>query len=102
MGDADSHRHVSGSDDTTGRKVRHVAVKSYEIRIRGEIPADELLEFENVTRVVRPATTVVRGVVTDQAALRMLLQRLQGLGLELTEIRRVTEPTALTSSPGSE
>ena len=88
---------MSGSDDTTGRKVRHVAVKSYEIRIRGEVPADELLEFENVTRVVRPAATVVRGVVADQAALRMLLQRLQGLGLELTEIRRVPEPRVLAT-----
>ena len=102
MGDADSHRCVSGSDDMTGRKVRQVAVKSYEIRIRGEVPADELLEFENVTRVVRPAATVVRGVVADQAALWMLLQRLQGLGLELTEIRRVPEPRVLAPSPGSE
>jgi hypothetical protein len=45
---------------------------------------------------------VVRGVVADQAALRMLLQRLQGLGLELTEIRRVPEPRVLAPSPGSE
>ena len=79
-----------------------MTVKSSEIRIRGEIPADELLEFENVTRVVRPATTMVRGVVADQAALRMLLQRLQGLGLELTEIRRVPEPRVLAPSRGAE
>ena len=78
-----------------------MAVKSYEIRIRGEIPADELLEFENVTRVVRPATTVIRAVVAAPAALRMLQQRLQGLGLEFTEIRRVPEPRVLAPSPGS-
>jgi len=51
--------------------------------------------------VVRPATTVIRAVVADQAALRMLLQRLQGLGLEFTEIRRVPEPRVLAPSPGS-
>ena len=38
---------------------------------------------------VRPAETVLRGVITDQAELHGLLDRIQALGLELIEIRQV-------------
>jgi hypothetical protein len=72
-----------------GQGGRTVKVKSFEIRVRGEIPGDELAEFENLTAVVLPPGTVLRGDVTDQQALQVLLQRLHTLGLELTEVRRI-------------
>jgi hypothetical protein len=72
---------------------RTVKEKSFEIRVRGEIPHDELAEFENLTAVVLPPGTVLRGDVTDQQALQVLLQRLHTLGLELTEVRRIGRGT---------
>ncbi len=78
-----------------------MTAKSYEIRVRGQIAPDELVEFENLTTVVQPAETVLRGVVPDQAALQGILQRLHGLGLELTDLRRVADvdPATPTSEP---
>ena len=63
--------------------------RHYEIRVRGHIPPDELVEFENVTAVVQSGETVLRGLVIDQAALQGILQRLHMLGLDLIEVRRV-------------
>ncbi len=60
----------------------------YEIRVRGHIPPDELVEFENVSAVVNSSETVLRGLVIDQAALQGILQRLHRLGLDLIEVRR--------------
>ena len=62
---------------------------AYEIRIQGRL-SDTLAEsFEDFTKAVRPAETVMRGEVADQAALRGLLDRIQSLGLELIEVRRL-------------
>jgi hypothetical protein len=68
-----------------------MTTKTYEITVRGEIPEVELIEFENLSTVVRPACTVIRGTVADQAGLRGILQQLHGLGLELTDVRRIAE-----------
>jgi hypothetical protein len=38
---------------------------------------------------IRPADTVLRGPIADQAQLHGLLERIQLLGLELIEIRRI-------------
>ena len=66
-----------------------VAARSYEIRIRGHVPPEELEEVENLRATVEPAETVLRGCVPDQAALHGILTRLHSLGLELLEVRRV-------------
>ena len=63
----------------------------YEIRVVGVIPDAVLLEIEGVRAVTEPAHTVLRGPVPDDAALHGIIQRLQGLGLELLEVRRVPE-----------
>ena len=63
--------------------------RHYEIRVRGHIPPDELVEFENVTAVVQSGETVLCGLVIDQSALQGILQRLHVLGLDLIEVRRV-------------
>ena len=63
--------------------------KTFEVHIRGEVPPDALEDLEYLTTTVVPSETVLTGVVPDQAALLGLLNRLQSLGLEVVEIRRV-------------
>jgi hypothetical protein len=71
----------------------HVAEQvSYEIRIKGRVGDPVLASFADLNASVRPAETVLRGVLKDQAALHGLLDRIQALGLELVEIRQVEEP----------
>jgi hypothetical protein len=66
--------------------------QSYEIRIKGAL-GDPLLEaLGNLHASIRPAETILRGVITDQAQLHGLLDRIQSLGLELIEIRQLQEP----------
>jgi hypothetical protein len=61
----------------------------YEIRVAGTVPATLLEEFEGVHVVVHRATTVLRGPIVDQAALHGILNRLQGLDLELIDVHRL-------------
>ena len=70
-------------------RVATVAARSYEIRIRGHVPPEELEEVEDLHATVEPAETILRGCVPDQAALHGILTRLHSLGLELLEVRRV-------------
>jgi hypothetical protein len=66
-----------------------VTEASYEIHIKGRV-SDELLgAFEGMDATVQSVETVLRGPVIDQAALHGLLDRIQALGLELVEVRRV-------------
>jgi hypothetical protein len=65
---------------------------SYEIRIRGRVGDSVLASFEDMDAAVRPTETVLTGTVSDQAHLHGLLERIQLLGLELVEVRRVPEP----------
>jgi hypothetical protein len=62
---------------------------SYEIRIKGRLSDSLLAAFEGLTSSVEPAETVLHGPVRDQAALHSLLDRIQSLGLELVEVRRL-------------
>jgi hypothetical protein len=50
-----------------------------------------LEEIESFTVEVVPVRTVMRGPVPDQAALHGIINRLQSLGLELIEVRRIGE-----------
>ena len=63
----------------------------YEIRVSGLVPEDLLAEIEGVHVVVEPVQTVLRGPVTDQAALLGIINRLKRLGLDLIEVRRLSE-----------
>jgi hypothetical protein len=60
---------------------------SYEIRIKGRLGEALQAAFSDLTVTTRPAETVVYGPVADQAALHGLLDRIQGLGLEVVEVR---------------
>jgi hypothetical protein len=61
----------------------------YEIRVSGPVPESLLVETEGLKIVSEPVQTVLRGPVPDQAALHGIINRLQRLGLELIEVRRV-------------
>ncbi|HTE68144.1 MAG TPA: hypothetical protein VK942_05205 [Actinomycetes bacterium] len=64
---------------------------SYEIRIRGRLSDAVAAAFEGLSATVEPVETVLHGPVRDQAALYGLLDRIQSLGLELLEVRRLPE-----------
>jgi hypothetical protein len=68
-----------------------VADTRYEIRIRGRVSAAVLQTFEAMESDVEPVETILHGPVRDQAELHGLLRRLQSLGLELIEVRRLPE-----------
>jgi hypothetical protein len=61
----------------------------YEIRIRGRLSASLISSFDGLVATVEPIETVLSGPVEDQAALYGVLSRVQALGLELVEVRRV-------------
>ncbi len=63
----------------------------YEIRVVGVLPPEALLDFDRLTASVAPVESVVHGPIRDQAALQGLLLRLETLGIEVVEIRRMHE-----------
>lgn len=62
---------------------------SYEIRITGIVPPEALLDFDDLTASVEPVETVLHGQLPDQAALHGLLARLEMLGVQVVEVRRL-------------
>jgi hypothetical protein len=68
-----------------------VTSASYEIHIKGRVSEQLLAAFEGMDATVQPMETVLSGPVLDQAALHGLLDRIQALGLELIEVRRLPE-----------
>ncbi len=83
---------------------------SYEIRITGILPPEALLDFEDLTASVEPVETVVHGQLPDQAALHGLLARLELLGVQVLEVRRLrgqarlgqSAPPAQPAGPGDD
>ena len=73
---------------------RRVTELGYEIRVAGLVPDAVLEELEGVHVTVQPVATVLRGPVADQAALHGMLTRLQSVGLELIEVRRIAPERA--------
>ncbi|GAA2300401.1 hypothetical protein OKJ48_06130 [Streptomyces kunmingensis] len=63
----------------------------FEIRVRGKIGEAFRSAFGELTVVLRPSETVLLGSGLDQAALYGILDRIQGLGLELLEVRRLPD-----------
>jgi hypothetical protein len=74
---------------------------SYEIRIKGKVGEPVLETFGELHASIKPAETVLRGPVADQAALHGLLDRIQALGLELIEVKQVAEQDAGGDPPSS-
>jgi hypothetical protein len=73
---------------------------TYEIRIKGRLSDSLLAAFEGLTATVEPVETVLHGPVQDQSSLHGLLDRIQSLGLELVEIRRLPiSPNEIAAEP---
>jgi hypothetical protein len=66
-----------------------VGTSTYEIRIKGRIGVGVASSFEAFDAEVEPAVTILRGPIRDQADLHALLEQIEGLGLELVEVKRL-------------
>lgn len=66
-----------------------VPVPRYEIRVRGRVSDAALSTFEGMDADYASPETVLHGSVADQTVLHGLLDRIQSLGLELIEVRRL-------------
>ena len=69
---------------------------TYEVRLRGRLSSVLLQQFGSLHPVVDdrsgpPVDTLLQGPVEDQAALHGLLRRIESLGLELLELRRLPD-----------
>lgn len=70
-----------------------VSQHRYEIRLRGRLTPAIASEFERLqlTTSVVPVDTVLEGTVDDGPALHGLLRRIEALGLDLVEVRRLVD-----------
>ena len=75
---------------------------SYEIRVKGTLPPEALLDFDGLTAEIEPVETVVHGPLLDQAALHGLLARLEILGVQLLEIHRLHDRAPDGPAAGNE
>jgi hypothetical protein len=66
---------------------------TYEIRVAGAVPEEDLRDMEAVTLAVDQASTVVYSI-PDESALYGLLARLRALGIEVVEVRRILGPAS--------
>ncbi len=66
-----------------------MASSEYEIRVAGILPPEALLDFEGLAAAVEPVETVLHGPIEDQAELHGLLSRLETLGVQVLEVRRL-------------
>jgi hypothetical protein len=62
---------------------------TYEIRIKGRMSRALLDSFAGMESDLEPVETVLHGPIKDQAELHGVIDRIQALGLELVEVRRV-------------
>jgi len=62
---------------------------TYQISIRGRLGDALVAPFDGVTAVSTADDATVLGDIADQAALHGAFERVESLGLELLEVRRV-------------
>jgi len=68
---------------------------TYQVRISGTIPAELMVDFQDLTVTVEPPETVLHGSLPDQSAVVGLISRIHSLGLRLIEVRRLQPDEAL-------
>ena len=76
----------------------------FEVRVAGVVPDSDLRDLRAVTLAPDQVSTVLYGI-DDQAALYGLLARLRSLGIEVMEVRRVSDLSVMDDSddvPASE
>jgi hypothetical protein len=75
-----------------------MSARTYEIRLSGLVSTDYLVaQVGNVDVAEQELSTVLSGKFLDQAELHGFLARLQSLGLEVVEVRRM--PSGSVDSP---
>ena len=75
---------------------------SYEIRVTGRLSDALMAEFDGLSVTTEPVETLLFGELRDQDALHELLIKLQAVGLEVVEVRRlpVEQKHEPTGRPG--
>jgi hypothetical protein len=68
-----------------------MAATKYEFRIRGRLSAPVIERFDPLESDIDRVETILHGPVRDQAELHGIIERVQSLGLELVEIRRLPD-----------
>jgi hypothetical protein len=68
-----------------------MAASKYEFRIRGRLSEPVLERFDSLQSDIERVETVLHGQVRDQAELHGIIERVQSLGLELIEVRRLPD-----------
>src|SRR5260370_42663963 len=86
-----NHRILAWPAHSVGRQDdRLVAPASlYRIRVKGRLGATVLSSFPSMACELMPSETVLTGWLADQAALVGLLAQIDGLRLELLELRHI-------------
>ena len=74
----------------------------YEIRIRGSLSERLLSAFPGLTASVKDSVTVLVGALRDQPALYGVLDRLESLGIELLEVRRLPKSSGSDDDESSD
>jgi hypothetical protein len=69
-----------------------VRSQTYEITFTGQAGATLRAEFDDCEVTIGPGTTTLRAELPDQAALTGLLQRINGLGLEVLDMHLLAPP----------
>ena len=69
---------------------------TYELRVAGAVPEQDLRDLGAVTLAVDQVCTILYGI-PDQSALYGLLLRLRALGIEVVEVHRVPDVTAVSA-----
>jgi hypothetical protein len=66
----------------------------YEITFTGQADRTLCAQFDDCKVTTGPDTTTLRAELPDQAALSGLVQRIAGLGLEISHVRLQAPPSA--------
>jgi hypothetical protein len=66
----------------------------YEITFTGQADRTLCAQFDDCKVTTGPGTTTLRAELPDQAALSGLVQRIAGLGLEISRVLLLTPPSA--------
>ena len=66
--------------------------QTYEITFLGQAGSTLRTEFEDCELTIGPGTTTLRAELPDRAALSGLMDRINGLGLDVIDVSLVAEP----------
>jgi len=86
-----NHRIPASPPHSVARQGDRVAAPAsfYRIRIKGRLGATALSAFPSMSSELMRSETVLTGWLEDQAALFGVLAQIEGLGLELLELRQI-------------